>query len=905
MILEDIKSYLEAYSITPIYLSFEPPSSGITLYLYPGRQADPWNPEYKHYNLQVVTRYDSFPTAQSVAVRVSALLTNLAGVIGNTDIINFYPNQDPYQQGYDEQNFAKMAQNFAIEAKDAVDGRVVILSVDWANVYNTPTTISGYGITDVLSSNRNITINGVTQDLSADRTWNVGDLLSTQTYNDPAWLVSLDYSKILNAPSISGGLGTVTSVGLSLPSLFSVTGSPITGSGTLTATLATQLQNRVFASPDGSTGIPTFRSLVAADIPNLPWSILTGTPTTLAGYGITDPIVLETGSYANPTWITSLAYSKLTGSPVIPPSGVTYVGLAVPSILSLTGSPVTSSGMFTIGLNSQTQNTFFAAPNGSDGTPTFRSIVLADLPSIPFSSIASTPTTLAGYGITDAVNTARNLTINGQTQNLSADRTWGVGDVYTTSGYVNPDWITSLPWSKITDTPTTLGGYGITDGVSTGGSYANPAWITSLDFSKITNVPPSSGTGTVYYVGLTAPNIFNVAGSPIVSSGTFALTLATQAANTFLAGATSGGASTPAFRALDALDIPVHNQAWSTITSTPTSIAGYGILDALVYETRLLTINGNQQSLAADRTWSVGDVFTTSGYVNPSWITSLPWSKITATPTTLAGYGITDPILLNTRTLTINGLEQDLTANRTWNVGDVFTTSGYVNPSWITSLAWGKITGTPTTLAGYGITDAYTKTESNARYADISISGSIRTVGLALPSFITVNNSPLVGPGGTISGVLTSQTQNTVFSAPNGSNGTPTFRTLVLADLPTISFANIASTPTTIAGYGITDAYTKTQSDTRYVPSGLYPSVPMYWTTSGNICYVAHSGNIQLGYPYVAGSGFLSFSKASAANQALFTPVTTFPVILSYNDVFMVSASGVVIYKSANFPRIA
>lgn len=31
-------------------------------------------------------------------------------------------------------------------------------------------------------------------------------------------------------------------------------------------------------------------------------------------------------------------------------------------------------------------------------------------------------------------------------------------------------------------------------------------------------------------------------------------------------------------------------------------------------------------------------------YVNPSWITSLPWSKITATPTTLSGYGITDAV---------------------------------------------------------------------------------------------------------------------------------------------------------------------------------------------------------------------------------------------------------------------
>lgn len=37
----------------------------------------------------------------------------------------------------------------------------------------------------------------------------------------------------------------------------------------------------------------------------------------------------------------------------------------------------------------------------------------------------------------------------------------------------------------------------------------------------------------------------------------------------------------------------------------------------------------------------------------------------------------------------------------------VQTTGSYTNPAWITSLAWSKISGTPTTLNGYGITDAY------------------------------------------------------------------------------------------------------------------------------------------------------------------------------------------------------
>lgn len=67
-----------------------------------------------------------------------------------------------------------------------------------------------------------------------------------------------------------GGGGTVTSVALALPSIFSVSGSPVTTSGTLTGTLANQTANTVFAGPTtGSAAAPTFRALVAADIPSL------------------------------------------------------------------------------------------------------------------------------------------------------------------------------------------------------------------------------------------------------------------------------------------------------------------------------------------------------------------------------------------------------------------------------------------------------------------------------------------------------------------------------------------------------------------------------------------------------------------------------------------------------------
>jgi len=65
--------------------------------------------------------------------------------------------------------------------------------------------------------------------------------------------------------------GTVTSVGFadaSTTSIYTITGSPVTTSGTLTQTLTTQTANKVFAGPaSGGAAQPTFRALVAADIP--------------------------------------------------------------------------------------------------------------------------------------------------------------------------------------------------------------------------------------------------------------------------------------------------------------------------------------------------------------------------------------------------------------------------------------------------------------------------------------------------------------------------------------------------------------------------------------------------------------------------------------------------------------
>ncbi|MBI5529491.1 MAG: hypothetical protein HY897_24465, partial [Deltaproteobacteria bacterium] len=68
------------------------------------------------------------------------------------------------------------------------------------------------------------------------------------------------------ADSDSGG--TVTSVAMAMPGEFAVSGSPVVGSGTLTAAWNSQAANLMLASPDGAAGAPVFRALTDADIPD-------------------------------------------------------------------------------------------------------------------------------------------------------------------------------------------------------------------------------------------------------------------------------------------------------------------------------------------------------------------------------------------------------------------------------------------------------------------------------------------------------------------------------------------------------------------------------------------------------------------------------------------------------------
>lgn len=118
-----------------------------------------------------------------------------------------------------------------------------------------------------------------------------------------------------NPSGYTSNTGTVTSVGLSLPAELTVSGSPVTGSGTLSAVWANQsasgVSGKVFAGPVAGSAAPTFRVLLSDDIPALNISKITNLQTTLDGKA---PL-------ASPTF---------TGTPVLPTT--TTIGASGPVV---------------------------------------------------------------------------------------------------------------------------------------------------------------------------------------------------------------------------------------------------------------------------------------------------------------------------------------------------------------------------------------------------------------------------------------------------------------------------------------------------------------------------------------------------------------------------------------------
>ncbi len=103
----------------------------------------------------------------------------------------------------------------------------------------------------------------------------------------------IQFSTLLSMAGV--GSGGLTSVGLSVPSWLTVSNSPLTGNGTLNVTATTgETANQFLATPSGTTGAVGLRAITTTDLPSA--------------------VVLTTGSYASPAWITSISGGIVSGN---------------------------------------------------------------------------------------------------------------------------------------------------------------------------------------------------------------------------------------------------------------------------------------------------------------------------------------------------------------------------------------------------------------------------------------------------------------------------------------------------------------------------------------------------------------------------------------------------------------
>ncbi len=626
---------------------------------------------------------------------------------------------------------------------------------------------------------RTLTINGTSYDLSANRTWSVG---------------------------------TVTSVGLSVPTGFSVASTPVTSSGTIALSFAS------------GYSLPTNASQTNWDTAyNSRISSLTTTGTSGAATLVAN--VLNIPQYqAQGNYITALTGEATASGP-----GSASVTLTNSAVIGkvLTGLSVTSGAIASTDSILQAFGKVQGQINALSGGLIFQGTWNAN---------TNTPTITSGVGSLGyfyIVNVAGNTTIDGNTG-------WQVGDWILFDGTVwqkvdNTDAVTSvngqtgavvLTTTNIsegtnlyyTDTRARLAISLTTTGSSGAATYTSGTGVLNIPqytLSGLGGVPTGrtltiNGTaydlsadrswsvGTVTSIATSGP----ITGGTITGSGTIGITQATSTTNGYLSSTdwntfnnkqnaitlTVTGSSGPATLVGATLNIPEY------------TLSGLGGVPS----TRTLTINGTSYDLSANRTWSVGTVtsitfsgpltggtITGSGTVGitqasgaaSGYLSSTDWTTfnnkqnaITLTTTGSSGASTFVGATLNiptytlsglggvptSRTLTINGTAYDLSADRSWSVGTVTSVAA-------TAGSGISISGSPITGSG---TLTITNTGVTSLTAGTGISVSASTGGITITNTAPSPANTVTGTGTTsyVARWTSSSTIGTGVLYDNGTN---------------------------------------------------------------------------------------------------------------------------------------
>ncbi len=272
--------------------------------------------------------------------------------------------------------------------------------------------------------------------------------------------------------------------------------------------VATATANTFFAGPaSGSAAAPSFRAIVAADVPDL------------------------SGSYANTT------LSNLTSPTSINQSLIPFSDDAI-----TLGSPSAEWSTLYIGSIASTSSN--AVINMSNTT-------LNDVSSAI--SLDWNNRFLYDQSVATSIDWQNRLLCDTSSATQLA---WSTSGVLVNTGFSSPNLaLRGSVSGNLTQTASaTTTSYSVTwpAAQATGTQFLQNNGSGVLSWA-------SAATGTVTSVAFaddSSTPIYSVSGSPVTTTGTLGITLHTQAANSVFAGPTSGSAAQPTFRALVSTDIP-------------------------------------------------------------------------------------------------------------------------------------------------------------------------------------------------------------------------------------------------------------------------------------------------------------------------------------------------------------
>lgn len=517
------------------------------------------------------------------------------------------------------------------------------------------------------------------------------------------------------------------------------------------ASTSTQAANSFLAGPtSGSDAAPSFRAIVAADVPNATISgILDNIGSTrgsvlFRGSSLWEALTPSTSGYvlstqgagADPTWIPNTAGS------------VTSVGLSLPAIFTVSGSPVTTTGTLTGTLATQTANTIWAGPTtGAAAAPSFRAVVNADInvAGVALTKTDDTNVTLSlGGSPTTALLNAASLTL-GWTGQLSLTRGGSNASLTASNGGIIYSTASAMA---------VLAGTATAGQLLQSGSSTAPSWTTNT-------FPTTAAAGTV----LAAATANKIAATATPTLGVAGTTLGTLA----MTGNTSG-----------------------TVTLTPQAAAG----------TVTLTLPNTSGTIAASATAPI-TLNATTGAIG---ITASALTKTDDTNVTLTLGGTPTTALLAATSLTL-GWTGLLSVARGGTGLGTLTSNVIYKGNGTSALATSSITDTGTAVTGTlpfsapNFAGGYTTTATAAGTTTLTVASTqfqfftgSTTQTVVLPvtstlftglSYTVVNNS---------TGVVTVQS--------SGAN-----TVLVMGPQSTATFICILTSGTTAASWSVQSAY--------------------------------------------------------------------------------------------------